>query len=290
MRKLLSVFTLILIAASAPLAGPERSQADPLVFAQALSAPPPPPPPPPPPAPPAPQAYAFAYNWGGSWLGVRLEDITAENMGRYNLSEPVGVAIVEVERESPAEEAGLQPGDVILEYAGIPVFSAAQLTRLVRETPAGKELPITISRGGARQPLRVKVGERPRPEFRWPEVRVRVPDVWQFGRRGRLGVQVQELTEQMGEFLGVPEKRGLLVMSVTSGSPAERAGLRAGDVIVAADGRIVEDTNDLNRVLARKRGDEQVELEIVRNKQKQKVTVQLESEERRRESRRGVRL
>ena len=93
-----------------------------------------------------------------------------------------------------------------------------------------------------------------------------------------MGVRVQDLTEQLGEYFGVPEGRGVLVTFVRAGSPAERAGLRAGDVIIAVDDTDVRNVREFTRVLMRKEGE--VSLTIVRNKERQKITVPLERRER----------
>ena len=81
-------------------------------------------------------------------LGVRISDVTAERLAELKLAGETGVVIEEVEAESPAAKAGLQKNDVILTFAGERVRSAAQLRRLVQETPAGRTVTLEISRGG----------------------------------------------------------------------------------------------------------------------------------------------
>ncbi len=201
-----------------------------------------------------------------SYLGIQMEDVTPASMATYKLGSERGVIVVSVEKGSPAESAGLQAKDVVLEYAGTPVFSSMQMTRLVRETPVGRKVDIVVSRDGKKVTLTPTVGRRegadnvtrrfevvPRGEFpdrEQPESRgfmFRMPEMDEFpfgwqGRgavppgRPRLGVSMQPLTDQMAAFLGVPGKEGAMIIDVTEGSPA--AGrLKAGDVIVKADGR-----------------------------------------------------
>jgi S1-C subfamily serine protease len=116
------------------------------------------------------------------------------------------------------------------------------------------------------------------PPWRWPgrggRWFQREPD------QPRLGIQGERLTEQLGEFLGVPGRKGVLLMEVVKDSPAEQAGLKAGDVIISADGHPVQSVTDVTSYL--KPGP--IELEIIRDKQKQNITVELETRQRKRES------
>ena len=93
--------------------------------------------------------------------------------------------------------------------------------------------------------------------------------------RPRLGIRGQELTDQLGETLGVPDKEGLLIMEVTTNSPAHRAGLRAGDVITSVNDHPVATVSEISRYLE----SGSVELEIIRDRRKQEVTVQIRGQE-----------
>jgi serine protease Do len=244
-----------------------------------------------------------------SYLGIRMEDVTAGNMAAYKLNSERGVIVESVEKGSPAEVAGLQPRDVITEYAGMPVFSSMQMSRLVQETPAGRKVEIGLVRDGKKQAVAVTVGKRqgmdriepgfqevPRGEFpdggqdegpgfhgymfRMPPNMNEFPFGWN-GRRGadpqerpRLGVAVQPLTDQMAAFLGVPGKEGVVVVSVSDGSAA--AGrLKAGDVIVNADGQKVASPEDLTRIVRNGKSDAPMNLKVIRDKKEISVQVQL---------------
>lgn len=241
----------------------------------------------------------------GTYLGIGLEDVTAGNFAQYKLSGETGVIVQSVEKGSPAEAAHLQENDVILEYAGIPVFSAAELTRLVQETPAGRTLNLVVSRDGRKSDIAIKTGERNDGELArrfnliGPNDMLRRFDFGSPGRgtfqfdvpgggtrsygyvipsRPRLGITADTLTEQMAEFLGVPGKKGILVTSVTQGTPAA-AALRAGDVIVSVDGKSISTPEDLAQEMARKPADARVELRIVRDKKETSVTVNVAKSE-----------
>jgi serine protease Do len=219
------------------------------------------------------------------YLGVYVTDLTPEKAKQLRTPGDYGVLVMEVAEESPAAKAGIKENDVIIEFNGMRVEGEVQFGRLVRETPPGRTVPVKIVRDGKTQELKVTVGSRRPitigPDFRFdlriPEIRI-PPIVVQLGGYSLLGVRVQDLTEQLGEYFGVPEGRGVLVTFVRAGSPAERAGLRAGDVIVAVGETEVRNVREFTRALAGREGD--ISLTIVRNKERQKLTVTLERRER----------
>lgn len=225
---------------------------------------------------------------GAGYLGTQIRDIAASDLEKLGLSRESGVYVERVEEDSPAAEAGLQEGDVIVEYAGAPVMSVRQLRRLISETPVGRRVDLAVVRQGETLRKTARIGERasadPRPLVRIPAPRIELPrfsdfdfqwspggtgGVFIFADRPRLGITAGDLTDQMADFLGVPGKKGVLVMGVAQDSPAEKAGLQAGDVILSMDGDSVSSAQELSRRV--KEGSH--ELEIVRNKQPQKVTV-----------------
>ncbi|MFQ5816540.1 MAG: PDZ domain-containing protein [Terriglobia bacterium] len=221
----------------------------------------------------------------GAWLGVSLTDVTPEKVSELKLTQEYGAVVSKVEEESPAAKVGLQEDDVILEYQGVRVESAATLARLVRETPPGRMVRLRISRDGRQQTLTATLERRRyvRGEIRIPPIRIPEIDIRGFSSRPRLGISADELTLQLAEYFGVKQGKGVLVREVNAGSPAEKAGLKAGDVIVRLDDKTIEDVGDLRRALRRKKGGESVTLGIVRNRAETLVRVELE------ETRRGSR-
>jgi serine protease Do len=212
---------------------------------------------------------------GGGGLGVSLEEVAADDVSRLRLPAESGALVRSVEADSPAAAAGLQADDVIVGYQGQPVHSAAQLSRLVRETPAGRKVALEVSRGGATQKLTATLREGRRGlispgdfdfdfDVPLPAIDIRPPrpprppraprppagdgETFEFrelwgGRRGRLGLTYQELTDQLARYFKV--EGGLLVSSVNEGSPAAAAGVQAGDVIVRVNGKAVRSSDDL---------------------------------------------
>ncbi len=225
---------------------------------------------------------------GGPWLGVVLDDIDAEKAKELKLTGENGVLIKEVREESPAAKAGLMKDDIIVEFAGEKVRSAAQLRRLVRETPPGRDVTLVVKRAGQTKNLTAKLEARrwgpipfagvhvpTVPEIELPEFNVFVPH-----GGARLGIAGDDLTTQLAAFFGVKQGKGVLVREVTVGSAAEKGGLKAGDVIVAVDGKEVASVGQLRRALAPEKGEPEsrkVTLTLVRDKHEQTLTVELEA-------------
>jgi serine protease Do len=172
-----------------------------------------------------------------SYLGVNLQEINADRAKALKLPEEAGVEITRVEANSPASAAGLQSGDVALEYNGQRVEGIEQFSRLVHETPAGREVKLRIFRSGASQTITAKIGMHSAAQqiapvsqlFNngvWPDSLQTFQSTW---RSSALGMEAESLSGQLAEFFGV--KEGVLVRSVMKDSAAEKAGVKAGDVI-----------------------------------------------------------
>lgn len=224
----------------------------------------------------------------GPWLGVMLSDLNAEKAKELKLAGENGVWVKEVREDSPAAKAGILKDDVLVEYAGEKVRSAMQLRRLVRETAPDRSVSLVVSRTGQTKALTAKIEPRPEKAFfygRTPAVPV-VPhiempkfNVYVPHQGARLGISADELTPQLATFFGVKQGKGVLVREVTVGSAAEKAGLKAGDVIVALDGKEIASVGKLRRALAGEKEQTEkrkVALTIVRDKREQTLTVELD--------------
>jgi len=178
----------------------------------------------------------------GSFLGVGIQEIDSNRAKELKLSEYAGVEVTRIAPDSPAERAGIKIGDVVTQYNGQHVDGMDQFSRMVRETPAGREVKIGIIRNGALQTIAVKVASRtaasgqliPAPvqeqfEFRFPDM----PQSHLTWRSAMLGIEAEAVEGQLAEFFGV--KEGVLVRTVAKGSAADKAGIKAGDVIVRVD-------------------------------------------------------
>ena len=201
---------------------------------------------------------------GSSYLGVDIADVTSERLGELKLKEEHGAEVTMVDQDAPAGKAGLKEHDVILSVNGAAVESAAQLRRMIRETPAGRIVTLGISRDGQPLSIKVQLADRrksfavssndrmfnfkmpsipPMPDFDVPVSVVIVHSSL------RSGLMVENLTPQLGEFFGVKNGNGVLVRSVEKGSRADKSGFRAGDVIVKVNDQPVHDTSDFTHAL-----------------------------------------
>jgi serine protease Do len=208
----------------------------------------------------------------GSYLGVRLADIDADRAATLKLSEPRGVEIVQVQHASPAALGGLKPEDVILTYNGENVLGAQQLGRLVSETPPGRRIKIEYWRAGksatttltTRSPIPpfanplLQSGSAMPPDF-WQENSMKLQsDLMRLGaselgmeiptpitvwKNPVLGLWCEPIDDQLAQYFGV--KRGVLVRAVEKNGPADKAGVRAGDVLTSIGDRNVSAPHDV---------------------------------------------
>lgn len=238
---------------------------------------------------------------GASWLGVQLNEVSSDTAKELRLPAERGVVISSIVPDSPAAKAGLKENDVVTEINGQRIEGVAQFRRIIRETPAGRTAQITVWREGRAQTLSVTLGKAedrrhslrmftPAPgtpgtfAFRMPEIPA-IPSMEWDGRRllmggqPRLGIDAEDLNGQLGTFFGAPDGEGILVREVNPGTPAEKAGVKAGDVITSVNGERVRTIGDLREKLAAKREakdkDQTVKLGVWRNKSELTLTVEL---------------
>jgi len=253
---------------------------------------------------------------GRGYLGVNIEEEVDHPEG--------GARVTRVVDESPAADAGIRQGDVIVRFDGRVVRGPAALTRRIHELEAGDSVRVTVLRDGAEVELEVELGRRseswaplPLGEGNWvlPDVRGTLGDLdidlgdlrfelgdlgarlreglapltdcdgddcvhlYRYGMGGRpkLGVQLIETTPELRRHLGGDDDRGVLVSKVLSGTPAERAGIGVGDLILSVGGDPIENVADLRRALASRSG-ESFAVELVRDGRTLSVDVTLAEE------------
>ncbi len=186
------------------------------------------------------------------WLGVRIQDVTRELAQSFGMARPHGALVARVLPGSPAAEAGIQVGDVIVAYDGHGIESSAELPPLVGLTPIGREVPVEVLRDGRRHPVRVHIGQLPDTEpvpTGFDETRLNVPE---------LGLAVAELG---GDERG-RRKAGVLVRRAQG--PAQEAGIRPGDIILRLGRQPIRSVGELQRQLRRLPPDRPVALLIRR--------------------------
>jgi serine protease Do len=227
-------------------------------------------------------------------LGVAVRDVDQADVTREKLAGPAGAVIDNVESDGPAAKAGLRTGDVVVEFDGENVRSARHLTRLIRESVAGRDVRIAVMRDGRRTELTVTPAEGVGPDFRFDADRIRdsmkelrgnldrdlrgysfdverLDPAWRLTGRGRLGVTVQDMTPQLAEYFGV--KDGVLVSSVTADGPAAKGGIKAGDIITAINGRAVTRSSDITRELRSVEDGKEASIAITRDRKEMALKV-----------------
>jgi serine protease Do len=191
---------------------------------------------------------------GGSYIGVMMQEIDSERAKALKLPDVGGVEITVVEPDSPADKGGLKVGDVVQKYNGQRVEGMQQFAHMIHETPAGHEVKIEISRAGVSAFVMVRVAQRKVQRLEsgdaahMPErLDIHIPDMprgFMTLRSSVLGVEAEPVDGQLAQYFGV--KDGVLVRSVMKASAAEKAGIRAGDVIVKIDDARVATPADIS--------------------------------------------
>ena len=256
----------------------------------------------------------------GSYLGIGGIDIDEDRAKALNLKDARGVEIKSVDADSPASKAGLKDGDVVLEYNGQPVAGIEQFARLVRETPAGRDVKLSYSRNGVAQTATARIAARTgRININGPNINIpldiRIPDIptgrmtWRSSMLGAtahsdgdgfsftmppmppipaidlpaghmtwrsttLGLETESLSSQLAEFFGV--KEGALVRAVSKSSAAEKAGIKAGDIVVKVDETKVSSPREIISAVRSLRTKRTFPVVVVRNRQEMTFTVSIE--------------
>jgi serine protease Do len=241
------------------------------------------------------EAHRIAMQRGSSYLGIAVVEIDSDRAKALHLKEERGVEVTCLDPGSPAEKAGLKAGDVVLEYNGEHVQGGEQFIRLVRETPAGHTAKLVVWRNGANETLTAAVGQRPPGAFAFqfngedftqemPPMpptpvmpSIQIPDIPRsFMTWGSpvLGIESETLNPQLAEYFGV--KEGVLVRSVTANSSAEKAGFKAGDVIIKVDGEKVTTPREISSILQAGRSRKTLPVTVVRRQKEVVLNVMLE--------------
>jgi len=251
-------------------------------------------------------APAIPHTVTQGYLGVDIRDITDDRAKALKLKEVRGAEICMIDHDGPAIKAGLRESDVILSMNGQPVEGEAQLRRMLSETPAGRTVSFVFSRDGQQQTVSVQLANREEVQRRaWdshfavpepeaddnaadaedapdpiPPPSVQPPAVYPgFGFMGHIatssnytGAILDPLGPQLAQYFGAQPGTGLLVKSIDSGSPAERAGLHAGDVVLRVNTAAVASNADWLRAVQSSNG-KPMTLIVLREKKQLKLTL-----------------
>ncbi len=199
------------------------------------------------------------------WLGVSVQELTPSRRDALKLGNRTGLLITDVVENSPADKADLKEDDVLLTFDGKAVEKADDFTQLVRNTPPDKKVKVKVFRDGEERELVVTIGARSSEalsrSFSWSGQQ---PNVTAWSNRPHLGVQVQDLNKDLAPYFKVEEKGGALVVDVSKNTPAEKAGLKAGDVITRVGDEKITDADDLVKALRDYEAGDKVSIQYMR--------------------------
>ncbi|NLX96116.1 MAG: Do family serine endopeptidase [Rhodopirellula sp.] len=186
-----------------------------------------------------------------AYLGVMIQPVTHQLAEQFGVKAKQGVVVSNVQEGTPAAKAGLEPGDVIVEFAGREVSSPQELQGVVEQTPVNKGAEMVVVRDGKRVKLGVTL--EPQPEdyglASMREKRSKDSEA-EASRFEKLGLEVETLTAEVAEQLDVKADHGVVITGIESGSLADRAGLETGMVILEAARKPIKSAEDFEKAVS----------------------------------------
>jgi serine protease Do len=213
------------------------------------------------------------------WIGVMIQDVNEKIMRKAKLDAEEGAYVKDVIEESPADSAGIKEEDVILEFNGKKIYDSDDLVKLVKRTPPDTKVNINLSREGQKKTITLIVGKNKKSSsVHFPNL-PHLPRIRAFIDSRVLGLELMNLNEQLGEYFGTPNNEGVLVQEVEKESAGDKAGFKAGDIIVRAGKRTVDDIEDIKRELRKHEEGDKVEFEVLRKGTHKSLSVELDENE-----------
>jgi len=201
------------------------------------------------------------------WLGVVIQPVGEDMAKSLRMDEAKGAIIADVTKDSPAEKAGLKPGDVVLSADGRAIEDSSALSRYIASKAPGTSVRLQVLRDGTRSTMSLTLGTFPDEGDREEAVQA---------RGGQLGMTLRDLTPGMGDQLQLPRgTRGVVVTGVEAGEAAEEAGLQRGDVIVSVNGEEVEDVAEFDKEIEKAKRDGLARLRVRRGNSHQFLILKL---------------
>ncbi len=200
------------------------------------------------------------------WIGIYMQELTPELAEKFGVKK--GVLVADVVPDSPADKAGIKPGDVIQEVNGQTVETPFDLKEAVLKTQIGEKITLTLIRGGKK--IKVELVTAPKPE---KVIEAKAPIEEKL-----LGIKVAEITPELRQRYGIfPDERGVVVVEVEPGGPADRVGIAAGDVIKSVNREEIKNLSEFRSVMAKINPGETVLLRLRHGRWTMFVTVETRS-------------
>jgi S1-C subfamily serine protease len=223
---------------------------------------------------------------GNGWLGLYTQTVDKDLKEAFKLDSDHGVVINRVMPNSPADKAGLKPGDILLSLEGTNLTTSEQLAELVGDHNSGDRVKLEVLHNGKPETIFVELGERQNNSSRaFMDQLSQLPSPRVFSKSYRfsqtdvadtyIGVNLESINSQLGEYFGVSEGKGVLVTEVLEDSPAAKAGLKVGDVIVAMNGKDISDPSDIQDAVREAKKGDKLDISFLRNKSKMDLAVEV---------------
>jgi serine protease Do len=221
---------------------------------------------------------------GSGWIGIMIQDVSEKTARKAKLDSEEGAYVNEVMDNSPADSAGIQEGDVIILFNEKKIFDAEDLMKIVQRTTPGTKATLVTIRDGQKKTLQLTVGKSKMQKHEMLKhemfgVMPHVPDVRVILGNHFQGLQLLTLNEQLGEYFGVPNNEGVLVEEVEHESAAEKAGFKAGDIILRIGKKTIDAVEKVQKELRKYDEGEKVEFEIMRKNAKKSISLEMEEEQ-----------
>jgi serine protease Do len=227
---------------------------------------------------------------GGGWLGIGIMELDEKIREKLDLDSDIeGILITEVYDDSPAEEAGLKEHDVVMSIDGEKGKDLSHFVKLVKEKDPGTEVEVQVYRDGKTKTIKATLAEREN-TFVWTEMEgleglkglealeslealkalehIVIPEidigVSSWGRRGRLGVYIEDVSGELAEYFEIPGGEGVLVEGIVEDSPAAEAGIKAGDIIYKIDGKAICCTEELVKAISKMESEKETPIVLIR--------------------------
>ncbi len=210
------------------------------------------------------------------YLGVVTQELSRHQ--KKALKADFGVVITNIEPDSPADRDGLMEDDVIQYVNDTKITRTSTLARVIRAMKPGEKAKLVVIRDGKQRTISVTIARAKREEsyaFSIPHPRNLFG--WYQANRAFLGVQLHAINEDLAPYFGIKAGEGVLILNVEKNSPAEKAGLKSGDVIVKIEDETVSKPRDVYEIISEFDEDEEVTIEIIRQNKKQTISVKLEA-------------
>ncbi len=176
------------------------------------------------------------------WLGITIQDLKGQLAEYYGVSGKTGVLVASVVPGDPADQAGIQPKDIITEINGEKVTTSRDLTKLAAMLGVGDTARVTILRNGKSKTLEVQIGKRPMTMASASESR-------QKEKQGEYGFKVTDLTPEIARRFKIEETSGVIVVGVVPNSQADTAGVQQGDLIIEINHKDIGSVKDFKALI-----------------------------------------